>query len=217
MRKRFFMGVTVGMLCVALTACEPSDEKIAEAKEKYVQLAEVHNQVVDAHGNVSDGSLDEELVALKGKAKEIESYNLAEMKDEEIDQLIQTMDFLIEDYGEYLTALSDIKEEEEAAVVTSITLALANHTDFSFSEIFLYKKGDNGDHANVLGDGELVPDQSLTGLIIRRDAEDTPWILVLTDGGGKVFELELPVREYSEKGVSLSLSYDEEQDEIIVS
>jgi len=218
MRKHVFMAFTAGMLCAVLTACQPSDEKIAEAKEKYAQLAGVHNQVVEAHGEVADDSLDDELIALRDKANEMENYNLAEMKDEEIDKLIETMDSLIADYEEYLTVLYNIKGEEEAAVITSITLALTNHTEFSFSGVVLYEKGDSGTHVNALEDTQaLAPGQSLTGLIIRRDIEHTPWILVLSDESGREFELELPVGDYSQEGVSLSLSYDEEQDEIFLS
>lgn len=218
MLKRLLMGAGAGALCLVLTACQPSDEKIAQAKEKYVQLAEVHNQVVEAHGKVADNSLDEELFALRDKASEMESYNLAEMKDEEIDQLIQDMDSMIADYEEYLTALSDIKSKEEAAILTPITLALTNQTEFSFSELSLYEKGDSKAHVNVLENmGILAPEQSLTGLIIQKDAENTPWILVLTDESGNEFELELPVREYSGEGISLSLSYDEEGNKLLIS
>lgn len=218
MLKRLFMGAGAGALCLVLTACQPSDEKIAQAKEKYAQLAEVHNQVVEAHGKVADDSLDEELFALRDKASEMESYNLAEMKDEEIDQLIQEMDSMIADYEEYLTALSDIKSEEEAAVLTPITLALTNQTEFSFSELSLYEKGDSKAHVNVLENmGILAPEQSLAGLIIQKDTENTPWILVLADESGNEFELELPVREYSGEGISLSLSYDEEGNKLLIS
>ena len=217
--KRLYLCLTIGMLCAVLTACEPSDEKIAEAKEKYAQLVETHNQVVEAHGKVEDDSLDDELTALRDKADDMESYNLAEMKDEEIDQLIGTMEALIGEYEEYLAILSDIKEEEEAAVITSLTLSITNRTEFTFSGLTLYEKGDGGTHADALGDTQvLAPGQSLTGLIVRRDTEHTPWIITLSDESGSEFELELPVGEYSPEGVvSLVLSYDGEQGKILVS
>ena len=178
----------------------------------------MHNQVVEVHEKVKDDSLDKELAALRERANEMESYNLAEMEDEEIDQLIQAMDSMIADYEGYLTALSEIKDEEEAAVLTTITLALTNQTGFSFGEIHLYEKGDVGTHVNVLGDmGTLAPQQSLTGLMIQRDVDNTPWILFLADESGNEFELELPVGEYSGEVVSLDLSYDEEAGEILVS
>mgnify|MGYP007098663360 FL=1 len=218
MLKRIFTGAVAGVLCFALTACQPSEEKITQAKEKYGQLTEAHNQVVEAHKKVTDTSLDEELMALKEKAGEIEDYNLAEMKDEEIDRLIGTMDSMIADYEEYLAALSEIRQKEEEAVLTSITLALTNQTGFTFSKLIFHEKGDKGAQVNVLEDmGALAPDQSLTGLIIQRDVDHTPWVLVLSDESGKEFTIELSVGEYPQEGVSLLLSYDEEQDEILVS
>lgn len=218
MLKRVWKGAAVCAMCLALTACQPSEEKITQAKEKYAQLAGVHNQVVEVHEKVKDDSLDKELAALRERANEMESYNLAVMEDEEIDQLIQAMDSMIADYEGYLTALSEIKDEEEAAVLTTITLALTNQTGFSFGEIHLYEKGDVGAHVNILGDmGMLAPEQSLTGLMIQRDVDNTPWVLFLADESGNEFELELPVGEYSGEVVSLDLSYDEEAGEILVS
>lgn len=216
-QKRLFTGIAGGALCLTLAACQPSEEKIAQAQEKYAQLTQVHNQVVEAHTGVEDDSLDEELIALQEKTREMESHNLAEMKDEEIDQLIQTMDGLISDYEEYRAALSNIKGEEEAAVITSITLALVNHTEFSFSGLKLCEKGDNGPHVNILDELEpFLPQQSLTGLIIQRDVDNTPWILVLTDTEGGEFQVELPVGEYPEEGASLALIWDGEQSQMKV-
>ncbi len=218
MKKQLLPCLLVGLMSIILTACQPSDEKIAEAKEKYAQLAQIHNQVVEAHGKVADDSLDQELKALRDRAGEMESYNLAEMKDEEIDGIIGTMDDMIAEYEEYLALLSDIKGEEEAAVVTSVTLALTNRTEFSFSGITLYEKGESGAYENLLGEGQiLTPGQALTGLVVRRDAESTPWVLVLMEESGREFELELPVGEYSENGVvSLALSYDGELDKVLI-
>lgn len=216
-QKRLFTGIAATAACLCLAACQPSDEKIAQAQEKYAQLTQTHNQVVEAHTKVEDDSLDEELVALQEKTREMERYNLVEMKDDEIDELIRTMDSLISDYEEYRAALSGIKGEEEAAVITSITLALVNETEFFFSGLKLYEKGDNGTHVNILEELETFsPQQSLTGLIIQRDVDHTPWILVLTDEEGGEFQTELPVGEYQEEGVSLAVSWDGEQNEITV-
>ncbi len=214
MYRRVFPILILCMLCLC-SACGTSDEKIAQAQQKYAELANIHNQVVEAHKEISDASLDQELVELKEEVSGLESYNLAEMKNEEIDRLIQTMDELIASYGDYLELLSDIKGEEEAAVLTPITIAITNHTTFSFSGIKLYEKGQTGSHANALeGLEPLAPEQSMTGLALQRDADDTPWILILTDLNDHEYELELPVKEYEKEGVSLNLVYDAEQDEI---
>lgn len=212
MYKRLCPALILFVSCF-LAACGPSGETVSLAQQKYAQLAEINNQVVEAHREISDSSLDEELLELKEKASEIGSCNLAEMKNEEIEQLIQNMDELIASYEGYLTLLSDMKEEEEAAVLTPITIALTNHTTLSFSGIRLYEKGQGSSHVNVLEELEpLAPEQSLTGLMLQRDVDNTPWILVLTDLNDREYELELPVEEYDGGSVSLAVFYDEEQD-----
>ena len=217
MYKRLLSLFMMFGLCVILTACGPSDEKVAQAQQKYADLVEIHNQVVEAHNEVEDNSLDEPLTELREKIKEVEAYNLTEMKDEEIDILIQIMDALIEDYEDYLTVLTDIKGEEDAAELTPISITVANQTDFSFIELKLFEDGDMSTHENVLtGLGDFASGETLTGLVVQRDADDTPWILELQDTNGISYEFYLPVEEYDEEGVKLILNYDSEQKEIIL-
>lgn len=217
MNKKLFSMFMICGLCVMLTACGPSDEKVTEAQQKYTELVEIHNQVVEAHKNVEDNSLDEPLTALREKIEEVEEYNLTEMKDEEIDILIQIMDTLIEDYEEFLTTLTNIKGEEEAAVLIPISITVTNQTDFSFTELKLYEAGDMSTHEDVLtGLGDFASGETLTGLVVQCDADHTPWVLELKDANGVAYEFSLPVEEYSEEGVKLTLSYDPEGKEIIL-
>ncbi len=215
-RKSFFLFIICSM-CVMLAACGSSDEKVAEAQQKYAELAEIHNQVVEAHKNVEDASLDESLTELRGKIAELENYNLTEMKDKEIDTLIQIMDTLIESYEEFLVTLDHIKGEEEAAVLVPIFVTLVNATDFTFTELRLYETGDMGMHENVLaGLGDFAAGETLTGLVVQRDVDNTSWVLELKDADDVFYEVYLPVEEYDEEGVKLSLSYDAEQNKILL-
>lgn len=94
-----------------LTACGgPSAEKIAQAQDTYSNLVSIHNRVVSAHRQIEDDSLDEKLVALGEKITQVNTYNLNDMNDEEIDMLIDTMDSIIDTYEEYLTAINDIRD-----------------------------------------------------------------------------------------------------------
>ena len=214
--RKLVSGVAICSFIFLAAACGPSDEKVDEAQQKYSQLVQMHNQVVEAHKNVEDNSLDESLAQLQEKASEAESYNLAEMKDEEIDILIGTMDDLIQSYEEYLEILSDIKGKEEAAVLIPISVTVTNNTDLSFSTLKLYEKGDHDVHADVLEDMEhFAPGQTLVGLMVLRDVDNTPWMLVLEEAGGTEYELELPVEEYEEEGISLALTYDQEQNKLL--
>lgn len=212
MLKKFFSLLIICSLCVFATGCGPSEEKVAQAQQKYAQLAQIHNQVVEAHKNVEDNSLDEALTELREKITEVESYNLAEMDDEEIDILIQIMDTLISSYERHLNTLTNIKGEEEASVLVPIPVTLVNQTELSFTEIKLYESGDVGIHENLLsGIGEFAQGETLTGLTLHRDVDNTPWVLELMDGEGITYQLELLAGEYNEEGVKLNLVYDAEQ------
>lgn len=212
MLKKFFTLLLICSLCVFAAACGPSEEKVAQAQQKYAQLAEIHNQVVEAHKNVEDSSLDEDLTKLREKITEVEGYNLAEMDDEEIDILIQIMDALISSYERHLDTLTSIKKQEEAAVLVPIPVTIVNQTEFCFEEIKLYESNDVGIHANLLsGIGEFAQGETLTGLTLQRDINNTPWILELTDAEGIVYQLELLTGEYTEEGIKLNLVYDAEQ------
>jgi len=194
-----------------MTACGPSKEKIAEAQQKYAQLVEIHNQVVEAHKNISDDSLDETLTGISEQLSGFEEYNLAEMKDEEIDVLIQSMDSLAASYEEIQTKISDIKKEEDAAVLIDVPVSVQNTTSFIFTNLKLYEKDDHETHSDVLEGMEgLTPGQTLTGLVIRKDVDNTPWVLELSDTEGNEYKFEILVEEYGEEGAALNLVYDAE-------
>lgn len=195
-----------------LTACGPSEEKIAQAQEKYTQVVEAHNRAVEAHGNVKDASLDQALTELGGASSKLEGYDLNQMKDEEIDQLMADMDSLIASYEEYREELLWIRRQEDAAVLTPIPVTLRNTSSLSFRELRLYEEGDPLSHENVLeGMEPFTSGQSLEGLLVQRDVDGTPWVLSLTDTEGGEHEIMLPVSGYEEQGVCLLLSYDEQQ------
>lgn len=216
-RKWRFLFILCSLLLLT-AACGPSREKMEEAQAKYTQLAELHNQTVEAYKNVADDSLDESLTGLREQVIEVGNYDLTELKDEEIDLLIQIMDSLIVSYEEHLEALYDIKGREEAAVLTEIPVTVVNHTEFSFSFLQFYEKGDYDTRANILENMEaLAPEQSLMGLLVLRDVKNTPWILVLEDTNGMRYELELSVKEYDEEGVTLGLSYSAEEEKLFIS
>ncbi|MDO4304344.1 MAG: hypothetical protein Q4D94_10550 [Bacillota bacterium] len=203
-------------LCLILTGCGgPSEEKIAQAQSTYTQLVEIHNQVAEAHKEISDASLDSKLVALSEKAGKIEDFNLSEMKDEDIDLLIETMNSLISSYEECLQTINDIKGQEDAAVLTPILVTLLNSTDQTFCTLTFYEKDDTSAKSNVLEETSgLGPGQSLAGLMIYRDVDNTPWILELENTDGACTEIELPVKDFDEEGEHLTLSVDPETQEL---
>ena len=197
-----------------LTACGgPSAEKIAQAQDTYSNLVAIHNRVVSAHRQIENDSLDEKLVALGEKITQVNTYNLNDMSDEEIDMLIDTMDSIIDTYEEYLTAINDIRDTENAAILTPINVSLVNDTNLTFAGLSLHQKGtiENVDLLET-----LMPAQRMAGLVIYRDVQNTPWVLELVSEDGSLYELNLSVKDYSEDGCVLTLTYDSEKDAILI-
>lgn len=218
MYKKTALFLMICCLSFFAAACGPSDEMIEKAQQKYRELAKVHNQVADAHQDITDDSLDESLTELSEKEEVLEQHNLSEMKDEEIEQLIQTMDSMIITYEEMLEEIFSIQEREDAAVLVPVPVTVINNTSLSFSVLKLYEKDNSGSSMNVIEDLETFDSgQTLAGLLIQRDVDNTPWILELTDTEDVKYELELPVEEYDEKGVSLELTYDAQEGKPVIS
>lgn len=200
-----------------LTACGgPSAEKIAQAQDTYSNLVSIHNRVVSAHRQIEDDSLDEKLVALGEKITQVNTYNLNDMNDEEIDMLIDTMDSIIDTYEEYLTAINDIRDTENAAILTPINISLINDTNLTFVGLSLHQKGSiqNADLLETLSG--FMPAQRMAGLVIYRDVQNTPWVLELVSEDGSLYELNLSVKDYSEDGRVLTLTYDSKKDAILI-
>lgn len=200
-----------------LTACGgPSAEKIAQAQDTYSNLVSIHNRVVSAHRQIEDDSLDEKLVALGEKITQVNTYNLNDMNDEEIDMLIDTMDSIIDTYEEYLTAINDIRDTENAAILTPINISLINDTNLTLVGLSLHQKGSiqNADLLETLSG--FMPAQRMAGLVIYRDVQNTPWVLELVSENGSLYELNLSVKDYSEDGCVLTLTYDSEKDAILI-
>lgn len=200
-----------------LTACGgPSAEKIAQAQDTYSNLVSIHNRVVSAHRQIENDSLDEKLVALGEKITQVNTYNLNDMNDEEIDMLIDTMDSIIDTYEEYLTAINDIRDTENAAILTPINISLINDTNLTFAGLSLHQKGtiQNADLLETLSG--FMPAQRMAGLVIYRDVQNTPWVLELVSEDGSLYELNLSVKDYSEDGCVLTLTYDSEKDAILI-
>lgn len=211
------LSCVMAAFALLLTACGgPSAEKIAQAQDTYSNLVSIHNRVVSAHRQIEDDSLDEKLVALGEKITQVNTYNLNDMNDEEIDMLIDTMDSIIDTYEEYLTAINDIRDTENAAILTPINISLINDTNLTFVGLSLHQKGSiqNADLLETLSG--FMPAQRMAGLVIYRDVQNTPWVLELVSEDGSLYELNLSVKDYSEDGCVLTLTYDSEKDAILI-
>lgn len=198
--KKTVIGCVAMMLALSLCACAPSEEKIIQAQSTYRNLINTHNAVVAAHSEINDNSLDAELTALSANIPEIESYNLYEMTDSEIDSLIATMNTIMDSYAGYLKTIGEIKSAEEAAVLTPVIITLINDTDMTFTGLSLYEKDVPEEELNALESlSGLAPGQELVGLTIFKDSANTPWILSLNDKAAEASENENDAESSEEK------------------
>ena len=81
-------------LLILLAGCSPSDEVLSAAQDKYAELVEIHNEVVEAHREVEDDSYDEALSILQDDLNTIQSYNLKDMSEEEIKERMEALSYL---------------------------------------------------------------------------------------------------------------------------
>lgn len=214
MSKKFFLLILTGIVSGIIIACGPSEEKVTQAQQKYRELIETYNQVVAAHEEIADASLDEELVALKGLVDELKAHNLNEMEDEEIDVVINSMDSLVVSYQEYLQKIADIKAAEEAAVLVDIPVTLFNDTSISFTSVSLYEKGDSSKENVLINEALFAPGETMEGLMIQRDVDDTPWILELMDEEGTKYTIEIPTADLEQTGKTFKISYNAETEKV---
>lgn len=215
MLKKIILFIVIGLFGCLFCACGPSEEKVLQAQKKYRELVEVHNQVVEAHKLVEDGSLDEELVLLQNLMNDVTKHNLNEMEDEGIDVVIASMDSLIASYQEYETKLAEAKAAEEAAVLVDIPVTLFNQTGIVFTSVSLYEKGDKASKRNLLIEKESYKSgETMTGLMIQRDVDGTAWILELSDEEENTYEIEIVMKELKPDGEIFTLSYNEETETV---
>ena len=187
----------ISIMCIfvittLLTGCGSSDEKIIEAQSKYRELINTYNQVVKAHDAIEDVSLDDELKALSVNIEEIKSYNLADMTDEEIDMLIESINTLNDSYSGYLKAIGEIKENEDASVLKPVSFSLVNETNMVFTALSLMEEGEKDLVTDVLEPFEgFMPKQEIMGLTLYFDVDNTPWILSIRDSEDNVYDLKI--------------------------
>ena len=181
---------------------------IRKKRDGYALSEEEINFFVDGYvnGEIPDYQISALLMAIY--------FN--DMNDEEIDMLIDTMDSIIDTYEEYLTAINDIRDTENAAILTPINISLINDTNLTFVGLSLHQKGtiENVDLLETLSG--FMPAQRMAGLVIYRDVQNTPWVLELVSEDGSLYELNLSVKDYSEDGCVLTLTYDSEKDAILI-
>jgi len=216
MKKTIKIGFLLVLITTLLCACGPSKQKIASAQEKYKELVSINNQVVRAYSEIKDSSLDEALPALTERVREFEQFNLNELTDEQIDELVKNMQDLIDAYSDYRKTIGEIKITEDASVLTQHTFSLVNNTDYRFVSLTLMERGETDLVTNVLDNTDgLAPGQEMMGLSVYVDVDETPWILTLVtqedeNENKESYNFTLDMEKISADNAILEIKCDEE-------
>ena len=218
--KKCFIALILLVSAISLTACGPSKATIAEAQDKYQELLATHNQVAESYATIEEGSLNNELQAMSDKVSELTEYNLYEMTDDEIDALIDTMNSMITSYSDYLKTIGEIKIVEEKTLLTPYVFSVTNDTHLVFSGLSLSERGESDLVSDaLLGTAGLNPGQTLAGLTVYRDAENTPHVMTLSvndEEGIEInsYKLVIDNEVLPESGAKLHLKWNEETAEV---
>lgn len=217
MKKTVFLSIILIFSIAFLTACSNSKQKIIEAQSKYRELLETHNQAVEAYKGIKDNSLDEELKAISLEIDKVKEYNLYELKEEEIDTLIEVMDNLEETYKGYLDSIESTRALEDAALLRDRMFSLRNDTGKVIDSLSLTLQGDTTEEKDALEAFEgFKQGQEIIGLTVYFDVNDTPWDMYIETKGEdeeiKTYVVTLSSDILRESGQKMILCYDEETD-----
>ncbi|MCR5503172.1 MAG: hypothetical protein K6F53_09195 [Lachnospiraceae bacterium] len=199
MKKRI-LSIPLILCLLLLTACGTDEAKIADAQNAYRELVKAHNLTVEAHREILDPSMDDELASMEAKLRTYPSLNLNGLSGEKLDELILEMNEMRDRYGACMIRIDEIKNEESASRITQTSFTLVNGTYITFTGVTLKEEGAPGEAAAILeGLDPFEPENELVGLSVHADHDNTPWILTLT-AEDAVYELTIDPSSLSESG-----------------
>lgn len=223
MKKNITAGLLICLMTFLVAGCGANEEKIASAQEKYRNLVEFHNQIVEEHAAINDNSLDKELGNIENQMRELTDYNLYEMSDEELDMLMEVMDIIDESYTNYRKTISEIKYSEDAAYLRPIVFSLINNTDLVFTSLSIMPEGDNNTASDSLDMQEgFKRGQEILGLTIYADVNNSPWVMTLkryNAGEGEdevIYQVTLDPKVMTESNSCYAITHDMETDTILI-
>ena len=108
MKKTLVTSICIMTLCMVLTGCRPSDEKIVEAENAIASLTAAHDAAEEKYLDIADTSLRSELDQLGVQVTEIQNMDLTKSTNKKIDEeLLPQITELIESYEVVQAKLDD--------------------------------------------------------------------------------------------------------------
>jgi TolA-binding protein len=222
MKKRnLFLIILIAAMAFCLTACGPTDEKLAEVDSAISLLKEARQEAENVYLDVSETDQRAKLDEMNEKVAEFEAMEFSKMKnDEQIDEILPSIQALTEEYQGIRSGLADVLKaetavKEEKAKHTELDAYFVNKTGMNITKIVLRDVTRNTESENFLGDGVVLTNgYTLMGPALDLYEGSASWEFVITDDADTEYTLSCEsLRGKETKGVSIVLTYDKEKGE----
>ena len=205
-------------MVMALTACGPSEEKLSEAESLRAQLLKARETAEETYLDISDTAQKGVLDDLSGRTAEYETMDFTKMRDKKIDEVLPSIENLIQEYADTQKGLSDTLSEEtaireEKEKHAELDAYFVNKTGMNLSKIVLHDMSADSYSDNFLGEGVVLNDgYTLMGPALDIYRDSSSWEFVVTDDAGTEYILGCEsLMGKEKKGAAIVLTYDKEK------
>ena len=217
MQKKKIVLFSILVMVLALMGCKPSEEKLNEAENARNQLLAAREAAEETYLDIADTSLRPELDQLGVQVAEIEAIDFTKMSDKKIDEVLPTIETIIESYGVVQSKLTGTYQEETAireenAKNIEIDCYIINKMGFDLNSVVLHDITTDSYSDNLLGNGgTLASGYTLMGVKLEINTDSEAWELVVKNTNDTSFTLPCEsLKDVDKTGVSLTLEYDDE-------
>lgn len=200
----------MSLIATSFSACgSASGEEIARVQGMYADLAEQHNDVVEAYAGVEDDSLGEELDEMAEKIESMGQQDIHGLNDAEMDAIVEEMNGYAKEYEKIQASLEEIKEQERGTEIYAVPVSLKNSTCVALHEVYLYQASSTDKGENLVKDmGYLDGLGTLNILNIFVTEGEELWHLETMDEDGGVIEsADIEFSKEHKDGVTVRMEY----------
>jgi len=181
------------VVAILLTACGPSEEKLAEVQVALTALENARTVAEETYGNLIDSSYKDQLDQLAEASDSYAALEYDKMKDEDIDEVLPTINDLASSYESIESELLEIaqKEKDEAEAegrYIDIQGYITNKTGKTITGIVLRDDSENTESDNLILNGiELGNSETLMGVVLNVYMPTSSWSVIITTSEGESY------------------------------
>ncbi len=209
------MAVSV-LMGMCLVGCGPSLDRLAKAESARDELAQMRTDVDETYLDITDSSKGNTLSEMSKQVTEIQETDLKKLSNEEIDELLLSMDALTKQYQQLDEELTAIKTEEtqtkeEREKHSYLDVYILNKTGMNLSKIVLHDLTTDTVSTSYLKDGAILQaGYTLMGVSLDLYKDSKEWEFIVTEENGTDHILTAEgLDQQKTKSAALILSYDE--------